>query len=236
CADLGAALLGAARSRGRGRGNTRRGGGAGGKQGVSRASPVHVPGGRRPRVLRRRRAAARVLLCGGRRRRRLLRPAGCGRRGPRPDGRPSAGPAVRAVRASRRPPHEPEASREGPRAKPAASGSRRSWTARTGSHTVNPFVPGGCAMKRLARLLPLLVVGCATGQTTGDTPSAEPCRVTDCFSERNIRDFDVIDRNTVVVYVGRQRCPFVIELRDVTCDLTFTPSIAFFQTALGRQD
>jgi len=91
-------------------------------------------------------------------------------------------------------------------------------------------------MKRLARLLPLLVVGCATGQTTGDTRSAEPCRVTDCFSERNIRDFDVIDRNTVVVYVGRQRCPFVIELRDVTCDLTFTPSIAFFQTALGRQD
>lgn len=91
-------------------------------------------------------------------------------------------------------------------------------------------------MKRAARLLPLLVVGCATGQTTSDTRLPQPCRVTDCFMERDVRDFDIIDRSTVVVYVGQQRCPFVVELRDVTCDLTFTPAIAFFQTALGRQD
>lgn len=92
-------------------------------------------------------------------------------------------------------------------------------------------------MKSVAGLLPLIVAGCATGgQTTSDADSAESCSVTDCFFERDVRDFDIIDRNTVVVYVGQQRCPFVVELQDVTCDATFAPAIAFFQTALGRMD
>jgi len=92
-------------------------------------------------------------------------------------------------------------------------------------------------MKSAAGLLPLLlVVGCTAAQTTSDADLARSCTVTDCFYERDIRDFDIIDRNTVVVYVGRQRCPFVVELQDVTCDATFAPSIAFFQTALGRTD
>jgi len=92
-------------------------------------------------------------------------------------------------------------------------------------------------MRCAAALLPLFVAGCASGQTTSDAgPIEAPCRVTDCFFDRDVRDFDVIDRNTVVVYVGRQRCPFVVELQDVTCDVTFSPAIEFFQTALGRSD
>jgi hypothetical protein len=80
------------------------------------------------------------------------------------------------------------------------------------------------------------VAGCVSGQTTSDTGPADACTVTDCFFDRDVREFDVIDRNTVVVYVGAQRCPFVVELGDVTCDVTFSPAIEFFQTALGSLD
>lgn len=86
-------------------------------------------------------------------------------------------------------------------------------------------------------LLPLLVAGCAGAQTepqTGRTIGS--CETTDCFFERDVRGFDVIDRNTVVVYVGAQRCPFLVELRDTTCELRLTPAIEFFQTALGNMD
>lgn len=91
-------------------------------------------------------------------------------------------------------------------------------------------------MKSAAGLLPLVVAGCAASQTTSDADLPRSCTVADCFYERDVRDFDIIDRNTVVVYVGRERCPFVVELQDLTCDATFAPSIAFFQTALGRID
>lgn len=91
-------------------------------------------------------------------------------------------------------------------------------------------------MKRVAALLPLLLASCASGPTTSDTSAAEPCDVTDCFFERDVRDFEVIDRSRVIVYVGAQRCPFVVELRDVACDISVTPAIEFFQTALGSID
>jgi hypothetical protein len=86
-------------------------------------------------------------------------------------------------------------------------------------------------------LLALHVAACATGQATSGTgPVAAACNVEDCFFERDVREFTIVDRDTVVVYVGGQRCPFVVELQDVTCDVTFSPAIAFFQTALGSLD
>lgn len=91
-------------------------------------------------------------------------------------------------------------------------------------------------MRCAAALLPLLVAGCASGPTTSVTGATESCEVTDCFIEGDVRDFDIINRNTVVVYVGAQRCPFVVELGDVTCDVTVTPAIEFFQRALGSMD
>lgn len=91
-------------------------------------------------------------------------------------------------------------------------------------------------MRRVAGLLPLLAAGCATSPTTSDTGAVEPCEVTDCFFEREVRDFDVIDRERVVVYVGARRCPFLVEMRDVSCDISVTPAIEFFQRALGRID
>lgn len=91
-------------------------------------------------------------------------------------------------------------------------------------------------MKCAAAVLPFFVAGCAGQPTSNATLPLEPCAVTDCFLERDVRDFDVIDRNTVVVYVGAQRCPFVVELQDFACELTVAPAVGFFQTALGRMD
>jgi hypothetical protein len=91
-------------------------------------------------------------------------------------------------------------------------------------------------MRSAAALLPFIVAGCASQATTDASLPLEPCSVTDCFLERDVRDFDIVDRDTVVVYVGAQRCPFVVELQDVACDLRVAPGIDFFQTALGSMD
>jgi hypothetical protein len=56
------------------------------------------------------------------------------------------------------------------------------------------------------------------------------CEVADCFQERDVRDFDVIDRTHVIVYVGPQRCAFHVEVRGTLCDLTFAPEL-YFRTA-----
>lgn len=56
------------------------------------------------------------------------------------------------------------------------------------------------------------------------------CSVRDCFSEHDVRDFEVIDRTHLIVYVGSQRCPFRIELNGATCDLSFAPELYFRRT------
>lgn len=53
------------------------------------------------------------------------------------------------------------------------------------------------------------------------------CSVTDCFLERDIRDFEVIDRTHLIVYVGQQRCAFHVELSGALCDLSFAPELYF---------
>jgi hypothetical protein len=53
------------------------------------------------------------------------------------------------------------------------------------------------------------------------------CSVEDCFLERDIRDFEVIDQTHVIVYTGSQRCAFHIELTGTLCDLTYAPELYF---------
>lgn len=89
---------------------------------------------------------------------------------------------------------------------------------------------------RTAALLPSLsLFGCA-GSAVDDSGPLARCETTDCFYERDIRDFEVVDRSTIVVYVGQQRCPFVVELDGLACDIAFTPQIQFLQGAFGRID
>jgi len=74
----------------------------------------------------------------------------------------------------------------------------------------------------------LLAAGCA-GTPTADKsqPADRVCGVDDCFYQRDVRNFEVIEHTTLIVYVGKERCPYQIELRGTFCDLAFTPDIAF---------
>jgi len=63
---------------------------------------------------------------------------------------------------------------------------------------------------------------------TGDAHAGDrTCNVKDCFSARDVRNFDVIDKSTLIVYIGPQHCAFRVELRGTFCDLTYAPELVF---------
>lgn len=53
------------------------------------------------------------------------------------------------------------------------------------------------------------------------------CSVEECFFERDIREFEVIDQTHLIVYTGSQRCAFHVELRGTMCDMTYAPELYF---------
>jgi hypothetical protein len=78
-----------------------------------------------------------------------------------------------------------------------------------------------------------VAVGPAYGQRKkADTgPVERACSVVnECFFEREIRGFEVIDKTHVIVYIGSQRCAFHVELRGTACDMTFAPELYFRKT------
>jgi len=78
--------------------------------------------------------------------------------------------------------------------------------------------------------LGLLAAVAAHGQRNraDDTAAAKrACGVEDCFLERDVRDFEIIDQTHVIVYAGAQRCVFHVELRGTLCDLSFAPELYF---------
>jgi hypothetical protein len=74
----------------------------------------------------------------------------------------------------------------------------------------------------------LVVAGCA-GTQTADTAQAakRACGGTSCFYEREVRDFEVINHTTLIVYVGAQRCPYQVELIGTFCDMEFATELYF---------
>lgn len=74
----------------------------------------------------------------------------------------------------------------------------------------------------------VLVAGCASSPTDNTAAVDRACSVADCFLERDVRDFEVIDQTTLVVYVGSQRCAFKVDLRGTFCDMTFAPELFFY--------
>ena len=56
------------------------------------------------------------------------------------------------------------------------------------------------------------------------------CLESDCFNSARVRDFQIIDADTMVVYVGRKRCAFVIDVSGMFCDLTYLPEVEIFRT------
>jgi hypothetical protein len=83
----------------------------------------------------------------------------------------------------------------------------------------------------LAVVIPALIISAtaaAQRNRKGETEAVErACGVQDCFFERDIREFEVIDQTHVIVYTGAQRCPFHVEVRGTLCDLTFAPELYF---------
>lgn len=77
--------------------------------------------------------------------------------------------------------------------------------------------------------IPLLIAVAAQAQRSRDETDAtqRACGVEDCFLEREIRDFEVIDQTHLIVYTGSQRCAFHVEVRGTFCDLTFAPQLYF---------
>jgi hypothetical protein len=78
--------------------------------------------------------------------------------------------------------------------------------------------------------LGVLAMGAAQAQRNkddGTEATKRACAVEDCFFERDIREFEVIDQTHVIVYAGSQRCAFHVELRGTMCDLTYAPELYF---------
>jgi hypothetical protein len=81
--------------------------------------------------------------------------------------------------------------------------------------------------------LGLLVTVAAEGQRNRDNKDDDTaatkraCSVEECFFERDVREFEVIDQTHVIVYTGSQRCAFHLELRGTMCDLSFAPELYF---------
>jgi hypothetical protein len=74
----------------------------------------------------------------------------------------------------------------------------------------------------------LVVAGCAGTQTADTTQAAKrACGGTSCFYEREVRDFEVINHTTLVVFVGAERCPYQVELFGTFCDMEFAPELYF---------
>lgn len=85
-----------------------------------------------------------------------------------------------------------------------------------------------------AALIVLFMGGCAAGPAVAakDRP-ARRCDASQCFRQRDIRDYEVIDDDTLVVFTGARHCAFVVKLRGAQCRLDFATQIAFLRRRPG---
>jgi len=74
----------------------------------------------------------------------------------------------------------------------------------------------------------LALAGCAAAPPDPNSARAPACdQDVRCFFERSIRSFRVLDNRTVVVLVGRDQCPFKVELDGFFCDVNMASFLAF---------
>ena len=81
-------------------------------------------------------------------------------------------------------------------------------------------------------LVPLVLIlcGCASsGAGSGtDYSTRTVCdQWSDCFNQRAVRNYRVLNNNTLVVFVGGARCPYLIETEGFFCDLRSSPYLSF---------
>jgi hypothetical protein len=75
---------------------------------------------------------------------------------------------------------------------------------------------------RRALFIPLWLAACTSTSQVSNEP-VDRCETTDCFNQQQVRNFEIVDETTLVVYVGNQNCPFRVEFSGAFCDLTFLP-------------
>jgi hypothetical protein len=81
----------------------------------------------------------------------------------------------------------------------------------------------------------LVVAGCAGTQTADTTRAAKRvCGGISCFYERDVRDFEVVNHTTLIVYVGAERCPYQVELFGTFCDMQFATDVYFTSPTTER--
>lgn len=88
-------------------------------------------------------------------------------------------------------------------------------------------------MRPITGVIAVALVGCAASPSSDNGGPVARCSVTDCFNQRAVRGFEVLDERTAVVYVGQQRCPFVVALDGFDCNLSVTPDLRFFEAVYG---
>jgi hypothetical protein len=80
----------------------------------------------------------------------------------------------------------------------------------------------------LSPFLPILLAGCAATPPDPNVARTPACdQNVRCFYQRGIRSFRVLDNRTVVVLVGRDQCPFKLELDGFFCDLNMASFLSF---------
>ena len=94
-----------------------------------------------------------------------------------------------------------------------------------------PKLPSSLALPFLPALF---LIGCAATPPDPGLANAPACpQDARCFYERGIRSFRVLDNRTVVVLVGRDQCPFKLELDGIFCNVRMA-SVLAFNDADGR--
>jgi hypothetical protein len=88
-------------------------------------------------------------------------------------------------------------------------------------------------MKLIAGIVTVALVACAASPSADESGPAARCSVTDCFNESAIRSFEVLNDRTAVVYVGPQRCPFVVNIDGFNCSLAVAPELKFLTPLYG---
>ncbi len=74
----------------------------------------------------------------------------------------------------------------------------------------------------------LVSAGCATTSNRVVTPRCDPTDT--CFNRNNVRSFEVLDRETIIVEVGSGRCRFLVEVDGIMCDVAVTGRVGFLDS------
>ena len=74
-------------------------------------------------------------------------------------------------------------------------------------------------------IITILILGCATTSENSYTAACNPRSF--CFNQRNIRNVETIDRDTLLVRVGSSNCPYLIHLDGIFFSSRLTDEKAF---------